>query len=186
LRICVFCASSPGTEALQQAARQAGSEIARRGHGLVYGGANVGLMKIVAEAALEQSGEVVGVIPQALRERELAHPGLTRLEVVGSMHERKARMEELSDAFLALPGGFGTWDELCEILTWRQLGLHAKPIGLLNVDGFFDPLLAWAASAVAGGVLKQNHAQLLACFPTADQALVHLERPSMPVGSKWR
>jgi uncharacterized protein (TIGR00730 family) len=144
MRICVFCGSLAGCRSdYRTAAQLAGATIARRGAGLVYGGGHVGLMGVVADAALAAGGEVIGVIPAGLAERELAHPGLTRLHVVNSMHERKALMADLSDGFLALPGGFGTLDELFEIVTWAQLGLHAKPIGLLNAAGYFGQLLAF-------------------------------------------
>jgi uncharacterized protein (TIGR00730 family) len=161
-RICVYCGSSmgerPGHAAL---ARQVGQLIARRGLGLVYGGGRVGLMGVLADAVLEAGGEVVGVIPQRLIDAEVAHTGLTRLDVVATMHERKARMESLSDAFIALPGGFGTLDELFEILTWAQLGLHGKPCGLLDTDGYYAPLVAWADAAVEAGFVRPAHRRLL-------------------------
>jgi len=142
-RICVFCGSKHGLRpAYAEAARRMGQALARRRLELVYGGGHIGLMGVVADAAMAAGGHVIGVIPQALVDKELAHRGLPDLQVVASMHERKARMAELSDAFVALPGGFGTLEELCEMLTWSQLGFHQKPCGLLNVDGFFDPLLA--------------------------------------------
>ncbi len=139
-RVCVFCGSQTGDHPIYaDAARQMGKLLAQRHLGLVYGGGNVGLMGVLADAALQAGGEVIGVIPGGLAERELAHAGLTELHVVPSMHARKVLMAEKADVFVALPGGYGTADELFEILTWRQLGLHAKPIGLLNVAGFFDP-----------------------------------------------
>jgi len=142
-RICVFCGSKHGLRpAYAEAARRMGQALARRRLELVYGGGHIGLMGVVADAAMAAGGHVIGVIPQALVDKELAHRGLPDLQVVASMHERKARMAELSDAFVALPGGFGTLEELCEMLTWSQLGFHQKPCGLLIVDGFFDPLLA--------------------------------------------
>jgi len=142
-RICVFCGSKHGLRpAYAEAARRMGQALARRRLELVYGGGHIGLMGVVAAAAMAAGGHVIGVLPQALVDKELAHRGLPDLQVVASMHERKARMAELSDAFVALPGGFGTLEELCEMLTWSQLGFHQKPCGLLNVDGFFDPLLA--------------------------------------------
>ncbi len=148
-RISIFCGSSNGTRPeYLQVARRTGSLLADRGIGLVYGGANVGLMGAVADAALAKGGYVIGVIPRALVEKEVAHKHLTDLRVVGSMHERKATMAELSDAFIALPGGFGTMEEFVEVLTWSQLGLHAKPCGLLNVSGYYDPLLAFFRHAV--------------------------------------
>jgi uncharacterized protein (TIGR00730 family) len=161
-RLCVFCGSSAGGSAVYaEAARRLGSALAARGLGLVYGGGHVGLMGIVADAVLAGGGEAVGVIPQALVDRELAHGGLTRLHIVGTMHQRKALMADLSDGFVALPGGFGTADEFFEILTWAQLGIHARPAGLLNTAGFFDPLLAWADRAVAEGFLRARHRGLI-------------------------
>ncbi len=152
--VCVFCGSSDGGRAAYtDAARAVGRTLARRGLTLVYGGSNVGMMRQLANAALEAGGRVVGVIPDQLVGRELAHRGLTELHVVGSMHERKALMVRLSDAFLALPGGFGTLDELFEVLTWAQLGLHHKPCALLNVDGYFDSLVDLIARAHQDGFL---------------------------------
>jgi uncharacterized protein (TIGR00730 family) len=140
-----------------QAAAALGEEIARRGWRLVYGGGNVGLMSVVADAALAAGGEVIGVIPDSLQERELGHGGVTTLHVVRSMHQRKALMAEESTAFIALPGGLGTLEELAEIWTWRQLGFHEKPIGVLNVAGFFDPLLSFLDHARDEGFLKAIH-----------------------------
>ena len=141
-RICVFAGSSAGVrESYLIAARELGAEIARRGHGMVYGGASCGLMGACADAALAGGGEVVGVLPRALTTRELAHAGLTEMRIVGSLHERKAVMSALSDGIVALPGGCGTMDELFEAITWSQLGLHQKPIGLLDADNYFAPLL---------------------------------------------
>ena len=151
MRIAVFLGSSPGPEPHRVAATELGRAIAGAGHGLVYGGAHVGLMGLLADAALAAGGEVVGVLPQNLVEREVAHSGLTRLELVGSMHERKARMADLADAFVALPGGTGTLDELIEIMTWSQLGLHAKPVALYDVDQFWAPFLALLDHMVASG-----------------------------------
>ena len=154
--VCVFCGASSGRlAAYADAARSLGGTLARRGLGLVYGGGRVGLMGSVADGALAAGGEVTGVIPQELVDRELAHHGLTRLHVVGSLHERKALMAELSDAFVALPGGFGTLDELVEQLTWSQLGLHAKPIGLLDAEGYWGPLIALARHATAEGFVRE-------------------------------
>ena len=168
-RLCVFCGSSAGKRPAYRATAEAvGRLLAERGIELVYGGGNVGLMGIVADACLDAGGRVIGVIPEALVGRELEgrtvdHRGLTSLEVVDSMHTRKARMAELADGFIALPGGFGTFEEFCEILTWGQLGFHVKPMGLLNVNGFFDPLLAMFDRAVAEGFLRpQNRAMALA------------------------
>lgn len=167
--ICVFCGSNAGNQPIYRSeAEKLGRLLAARGIELVYGGGNVGLMGAVADACLEAGGTVVGVIPQALMGKEVAgrpvdHRTLTRLEVVDSMHTRKARMAELAEGFIALPGGFGTVEEFCEILTWGQLGFHAKPMGLLNVNGFYDPLLAMFDRAVADGFLRlQNRAMALA------------------------
>jgi uncharacterized protein (TIGR00730 family) len=163
MRVCVFCGSSPGVRpAYLAAARELGEELAARGIGLVYGGASVGLMGGVADAVLAGGGEAIGVIPGRLVDRELAHAGLTELHVVETMHERKALMARLSDAFVVLPGGAGTLDEFFEALTWRQLGLHSKPLALLDVDGFFEPLLALADHLVEEGfVLAEFRAVLL-------------------------
>lgn len=152
--IAVFCGANTGTDPLiLVAAKDLGRTIAQRGLGVVYGGGHVGLMGAVADAALEAGGAVLGVIPGFMREKELAHGGLTELLVVRDMHERKMRMHERSDAVIALPGGFGTMDELFELLTWRQLGLHAKPMGLLNVNGFYTPLLDQVARMDRDGFL---------------------------------
>lgn len=161
-RICVFCGSSSGANPVYlQAAREVGRTLARRGLGLVYGGGSVGLMGAVADATLEAGGEVVGVIPRALQLRELAHARLTTLLVVGSMHERKAKMAELSDGFLALPGGMGTLEEFAEILTWAQLGLHSRPCGLLDVAGYYRPLVAFFDRAAAEGFVRPDHRRLV-------------------------
>lgn len=167
--ICVFCGSNAGNQPIYRSeAEKLGRLLAARGIELVYGGGNIGLMGAVADACLEAGGTVVGVIPQALMGKEVAgrpvdHRTLTRLEVVDSMHTRKARMAELAEGFIALPGGFGTFEEFCEILTWGQLGFHAKPMGLLNVNGFYDQLLAMLDRAVADGFLRpQNRAMALA------------------------
>ena len=168
-RICIFCGSNAGHDARYRAEAEAlGRLLAGRGIELIYGGGNVGLMGIIADACLGAGGTVIGVIPEALIGKEVAgrvvdHRGLTRLEVVDSMHTRKARMAELADGFIALPGGFGTFEEFCEILTWGQLGFHVKPMGLLNVNGFYDPLLTLFERAVADGFLRQeNRAMALA------------------------
>ncbi len=161
-RVCVFCGSSPGKSPVYlEAARRTGRTLARRGIGLVYGGGGTGLMGAVADAALEAGGEVVGVIPRALQLRELAHPGLTTLHVVGSMHERKAKMAELAHGFVALPGGMGTLEEFTEILTWAQLGLHERPCGLLDVAGYWRPLVALLDHAEAEGFLRPEHRRLV-------------------------
>ena len=161
-RLCVFCGSSAGSQALYaDAARQLGEALAERDLGLIYGGGHIGLMGILADSVLRSGGSVIGVIPQALVEKELAHDRLTELHIVTTMHQRKALMADLADGFGALPGAFGTADELFEILTWAQLGLHAKPIGLLNVAGYFNALCAWLDHAVREGFLRSAHRGLL-------------------------
>ncbi len=160
--VAVFCGSSMGSRpAYRAVAAETGGLLGSRGLRLVYGGGNVGLMGILADACIAAGGQVTGVIPQALKDREVAHLGLEDLRVVGSMHERKALMADLADAFIALPGGFGTFDELFEILTWAQLGIHRKPVGLVNVEGYFDPLLAMADRAVEDGLLRPAHRGLI-------------------------
>ena len=164
--VCVFSGSSPGARpSYTETATALGREIAERGLRLVYGGASVGLMGAVADAALAAGGEVVGVIPQHLMDREVAHDGLTELRVTGSMHERKALMADLADGFVALPGGLGTLEELAEILTWSQLGLQSKPCGLLDVDGFFDPLLAFLDHTVTERFVSTEHRALVLAAP---------------------
>jgi uncharacterized protein (TIGR00730 family) len=185
-RICVFCGSSEGSRPeYRVAAEEMASELVRRSIGLVYGGGNVGLMRIIADAALKAGGEAIGVIPEHLMAREVGHKGLTKLHVVRTMHERKALMAELSDAFIALPGGFGTLDEFCEVLTWTQLGLHAKPCGILNVLGFYSSLLAMLDHAVEERFLKpENRALVLARDKPAD--LLHELEDWRPVRvEKW-
>jgi uncharacterized protein (TIGR00730 family) len=165
--VCVFCGSRPGARPeFLEAARALGSELARRGLSLVYGGASIGLMGAVADAVLEGGGRAVGVLPHGLERREIAHRGLSELHVVDSMHARKALMAQLAGAFVALPGGYGTFDELFEILTWAQLGLHAKPVGLLDVGGFFQPLRALAQRAADDGFLAQEQARALLLEPS--------------------
>lgn len=159
---CVFCGSSPGARPeYREVAVALGSELAARGLRLVYGGASVGLMGAVADAALEAGGEAVGVIPRVLAEKEVMHQGLTELHFVDSMHERKAMLGDLADAFIALPGGFGTFEELLEVLTWAQLGIHRRPCGLLNVGGYYDPLLAMFDRAVEERFVRAEHRGIL-------------------------
>lgn len=176
--ICVYCGSSPGRlPAYREAALALGTLIARRGIRLVYGGGHVGLMGAVADAAIAAGGTVIGVIPRALQERELAHHGLAELLVVRDMHERKHRMASLADAFIALPGGYGTLEELSEMLTWNQLGLHTKPIGILNVAGYFDPLLALAEHMLTEQFIKPRHRDLLRVADTPEAMLDLLVMP---------
>jgi uncharacterized protein (TIGR00730 family) len=171
-RICVFCGSHTGSDpAYAEMARQAAQAIVAAGYGVVYGGGGVGLMKIVADAALAAGGEVIGVIPHALARTENAHQGLTALHVVDTMHERKALMEDLSSAFIALPGGYGTMDEFCEVLSWRQLRIHDKPIGLLNYRGYYDALLALFDSMVREGFIGPHTRALFVDAPTIDELL---------------
>jgi uncharacterized protein (TIGR00730 family) len=173
----VFCGASSGRlPAYAEAARAFGAAAARRGLGVVYGGGRVGLMGAVAGGALSAGGEVIGVIPQELVDRELAHGGLSELHVVGSLHERKARMAELADAFVALPGGFGTLDELMEQLTWSQLGLHGKPVGLLDVEAYWRPLIELARHATAEGFVRESDLGSIAVGVDADLLLDRLER----------
>jgi uncharacterized protein (TIGR00730 family) len=184
--VCVFCGSSSGAlPAYAEAARSLGRELVRRNLRLVYGGGNVGLMGIIADAVLGEGGEVIGVIPQALVAKEVAHPGLTQLHVVGSMHERKALMVELSDGFLALPGGFGTLEEFCEVLTWAQLGLHVRPCGLLNVNGYYDAMLAFFDRAVGDGFLRAKHRELVLMGQTPEEVLRLLAAYRPSPTEKW-
>lgn len=172
MSVCVFCGSSPGGHpGYEQAARELGAALARAGETVVYGGASVGLMGALADAALGEGGRVVGVIPQSLVDREVAHPALSELEVVSGLHERKARMAELSDAFLALPGGAGTLEELFEVYTWAQLGLHDKPLVLVNVRGYFDALLGFLDHAEAEGFLAPAQRDRLALADGPQAAL---------------
>lgn len=185
-KVCVFCGSSRGaSEQYALAARELGRLLVERGHGLVYGGGRVGLMGEIAAAVLEAGGEAVGVIPEALLRREVGHGALTRLEVVDSMHARKARMAELSDAFIALPGGFGTFEEWFEIITWGQLGIHDKPCVLLNVDGYFDPLLALVDGAVREGFIRGAHRGLFAVAATPAAALDGIATMEPAEGERW-
>jgi hypothetical protein len=171
-RICIFCGSSAGRDPVYaRIASDAARAIVRAGYGIVTGGGRIGLMGVVADTALAEGGEVVGVIPAALSSAEIAHDGLTRLHVVDSMHERKALMAESSVAFIALPGGFGTMDEFCEILSWRQLGIHDKPIGLLNPSAYFGSLLALFDRMVDEGFLSANHRGLFEDAPAIDELL---------------
>ena len=185
-RICVFCGANTGARpAYALAARELASLMARQRTGLVYGGGNVGLMGILADTMLEAGGEVIGVIPASLVAREVAHSGLTELRVVQTMHERKALMNELSDAFIAMPGGFGTLDELFEILTWSQLGIHGKPSGLLNVAGYYDDLLVMLDHAVTEKLLRPEHRTLLMAEADPGLLLQRLGAFTPVTASKW-
>lgn len=161
-RVCIFCGSKAGNRPIYaEQARELARLLVARGMGMVFGAGHIGLMGVLADEMLRAGGTAIGVIPQALVDKELAHRGLTHLHVCDTMHQRKALMADLSDAFVALPGGFGTADELFEILTWSQLGLHAKPIGLLNTAGYFDSLLAWLEQTAREGFMKEKHRRLL-------------------------
>jgi uncharacterized protein (TIGR00730 family) len=173
--LCVFCGSQRGSRPEHAAtAAQLGAALACRGIGLVFGGGHIGLMGVLADTVLAAGGQAIGVIPQALVDRELAHQQLTALHVVATMHDRKALMAQFADGFLALPGGYGTLEELFEIVTWKQLGLHEKPIGLLNGAGFFDPLLHWIEGAISEGFIKPKHRELLIVGEEIDPLLDQL------------
>jgi uncharacterized protein (TIGR00730 family) len=185
-RVCVFSGSSPGADlAYRAAATDLGHRLAERGIDLVYGGASVGLMGAVADAALEGGGHVIGVIPQPLVDREVAHAGLEDLRIVDSMHERKAVMAELADAFVALPGGVGTLEELFEVYTWNQLGLHAKPLGLFNVRGYFDGLARFLDHATAERFVTPQHRAMLLVSEDLDELLDGLAGWEAPAQPKW-
>lgn len=184
--VCVFCGSRSGANpAFVEAARETGVEIARRGMTLIYGGGHVGLMGTVADAALDAGGEVVGIIPQALVDLELAHAGLTELHVVRSMHERKAMMEQLSEGFVALPGGFGTLEEFCEIVTWAQLGIHGKPCALLNVEGYYDTLIRFLDETVVAAFVNPAHRGMILVDTVASPLLDALAAYEPPDVVKW-
>jgi uncharacterized protein (TIGR00730 family) len=185
-RVCVFAGSSAGARPeYRSAAVDLGQVLASRGVGVVYGGARVGLMGALADAALETGGHVTGVIPSALAAKEIAHGGLTDLHVVSSMHERKALMADLSDAFVALPGGLGTWEEFFEVLTWTQLGLHRKPCGLLNVQGYFDGLLSFVDHSVREGFVRSENRSMILVASSADALLDLLSSYEPPLVEKW-
>ena len=184
--ICVFAGSNPGFQpGFQAAARALGTALVERGYGLVYGGGRVGLMGALADTVLDGGGHVTGVIPHGLAVKEVAHEGLPDLRIVDSMHERKALMAELSSAFVAMPGGLGTLEELFEALTWAQLGIHGKPCCLLNVDGYFDGLLAFLSQAVQHGFVRQAHAEMLLASSDIDDLLDAIEAYAAPRVEKW-
>jgi uncharacterized protein (TIGR00730 family) len=186
VRVCVYCGSSKGvSEQYAAAATELGAACAQRGVGLVYGGGSVGLMGIAADAAMAAGGEVIGVITEQLLDAEVAHLGLTDLQVVGTMHERKARMADLADGFVVLPGGFGTVDEFAEMLTWNQLGIVSKPVVLFDVDGYWAPLLEWMDRAVEAGFLRPRHRSLAQSASTVAQALDLMSVAPPPVSLKW-
>ncbi|MBI1784603.1 TIGR00730 family Rossman fold protein [Candidatus Sumerlaeota bacterium] len=185
-RLCVFCGSNDGEgAAYRHSAARLGRLIAGRGLGLVYGGGGTGLMGALADAALENGGEVIGVIPRALATKELAHPGLTQTRLVETMHERKALMEELSDGFIALPGGIGTLEEICEMLTWAQLGIHRKPCALLDVEGFFVHLIAFLDHASEQKFFLPQHRRLLIVETGPEALLAEFESYQPPPIQRW-
>jgi len=184
--ICVFCGSNDGDRAAySRAASELGTAIARRGLTLIYGGAHVGLMGTVADAALEAGGAVIGVMPMALVEKEIAHLGLTELREVGSMHERKAVMADLSDGFIALPGGAGTLEEIFEVWTWGQLGHHDKPVGFLNVEAYFDKLLAFLDHQAEERFMRQEHRDMLVVETDIGRMLDRFAAYQAPKVAKW-
>lgn len=185
-KVCAFCGSSPGARPdYSLAAKKLGRRLADRGTGLVYGGARVGTMGDIADAVLKEGGEVIGVMPRLLVEKEVAHEHLTELHVIDTMHERKSLMADLSDGFIALSGGLGTLDELFEVVTWAQLGMHAKPCGLLNVCGYFDLLKAYLDHAVSERFIEPRHREMILMDESADALLDQFESYQPPVVEKW-
>ncbi len=186
-RVCVFCGSCSGQgKDYREAARELGRELVSRGIRLVYGGGSTGLMGALADQVLALGGEVTGVIPEGLARKEVCHQGLSTTHVVRSMHERKTRMHELADAFIALPGGYGTFEELLEAITWVQLGLSPKPVGVLNVNGYYDPLLAQIRNAVANGFIRTPYTRLLVKGDRPSRLLDRLARQQIPPSDLWQ
>ncbi len=185
-RLCVFCGSSSGTRPVYaEAAAQLGGDLAKSKIALVFGGGRVGLMGILADSVLAAGGQAIGVMPRALVEKEIAHTSLTELHVVESMHQRKSLMADLADAFLLLPGGFGSWEEFCEVLTWLQLGIHRKPCAILNVAGYYNGLLSLADHALAEGFLRPAHHRMVIVADHPQAALSQLTSASIPSEVKW-
>lgn len=185
-RLCVFCGSSTGIDpAYAGAARLLGRHLAAESITLVFGGGRVGLMGLLADAVLSEGGHAVGVMPRSLVEKEIAHTSLTELHIVASMHERKALMADLADAFVLLPGGFGSWEEFCEIFTWLQLGIHSKPCGILNVAGYYDALFSLASRAVSDGFLRASHLEALVVETEPRLLLVRLASAPLLQEAKW-
>lgn len=185
-RICVYCGSNTGSRPIYaEAARELADVLVRHDYELVYGGADKGIMGIIADAVLEQGGKVHGIIPKMLCEKELAHQNLTELHIVSSMHARKSMMAALSDGFIAMPGGFGTLEEIIEIITWGQLQFHDKPCGLLNIDGYFDHLLAYLDHAEGQGFLRPENRQMLLCDASPTGLLQRFEKYTAPRVHKW-
>ncbi len=185
-KVAVFCGASAGSDLVyREAAIELGTYLAKRQLTLVYGGGNVGLMGIVADAALAAGGEVIGVIPDFLKKWEVGHEGITELIVTENMHQRKAYMAELADAFITLPGGFGSMDELFEILTWKQLQIHKKPVGLLNINGFYDPLIAMMDRMVEAGFLRDSNRDLLLISESLEELMALMQTHEPIVAEKW-
>ena len=185
-RICVYCGSSPGRQpGYAEAATALGKALLKRGLGLVYGGAQIGIMGRIADTVVDGGGEAIGIMPRALADREIFHTGLTKLEIVESMHERKALMADYSDGFIALPGGLGTLEEIFEVLTWAQLGFHKKPCGLLNVNGYFDHLTAFVNHAVTQGFVNTASRGMLMTEDSPEQLLDQFAEYKAPVVNKW-
>lgn len=186
MRYTVFCGSSSGSKtSFKTFAHELGKELASLKIGVVYGGAKVGLMGAVADGALENNGEVIGVLPTFLQDVELGHPNLSELYIVKTMHERKAKMDELSDGIIALPGGYGTLEEFFEMLTWAQLGLHKKPVALLNVEGFYNPLLKMIDEMVMSGFLKSENRDMIIVADNVNELLVKMANYEAPKVGKW-
>ncbi|MES2792847.1 MAG: TIGR00730 family Rossman fold protein [Planctomycetota bacterium] len=184
--ICVFCGSSSGQDPVYRAAATAmGQVLVRHGRGLVYGGGSVGLMGVIADSVLAAGGNVIGVIPEKLAVVELLHRGVRDMRIVPTMHVRKALMAELSDSFIALPGGYGTLEELFEVITWAQLGIHSKPIGILNTNGYFDALLSFVDRTIADGFIKPAHLGLFVVATDPEELLQRLQNHHMPIAPKW-
>jgi uncharacterized protein (TIGR00730 family) len=185
-RLCVFCGSSVGVRpAYTEATLELGRKLAKSRVALVFGGGRVGLMGILADSVLAAGGQAIGVMPRSLVEKEIAHTSLTELRVVESMHQRKAMMADLADAFLLLPGGFGSWEEFFEVLTWLQLGIHRKPCAVLNVAGYYDALLALASHALNEGFLRSAHKEMLIVEENPEELLGRLELAEVPSEIKW-
>lgn len=184
--VSVFCASSPGFDSIwMNSAYQVGQVIAQRKIKLIYGGGQVGLMGAVADGAMAHAGEVIGVIPHFLNKKEIAHHGISELKIVENMHQRKMLMNDLSEGIIALPGGFGTLEELFEMITWGQLGLHNKPVGILNINGFYDHLIAFVTKMVSSGLLKQKHQEMLLIDDSIEKLLDKMNNYTPPEVEKW-
>ncbi|MFV0388297.1 MAG: TIGR00730 family Rossman fold protein [Pyrinomonadaceae bacterium] len=185
-RVCVFCGSNMGLKPIYaESAKKLGKALVERNLELVYGGGRVGLMGVIAETVLELGGTAIGIIPESLAKKEIAYHGLNELIVVESMHKRKAMMEEFSDGFIALPGGFGTFEELCEMVTWGQLGFHRKPCGILNIDGFYDPLIQLFDESTSEGFIRSEHRETVLIEAEPEKILLQMEEYIPPVLPKW-